>query len=141
MVGKHRCSFPHGTRYFTTRLHKWVYMSHAPPLVSFPQAVRYLLAPDRPLPLPKHIPSLGSIDIPKFTRTEHPVHRNVDLNAGERETEVICYGIMIPSPIKHTKPPDDLKNLDSCVGSRGDFEIPTLEGAWVTPCNNEHQGR
>ncbi|KAN0085951.1 hypothetical protein V8E55_007085 [Tylopilus felleus] len=74
-------------------------------------AVRYLLAPDRPLPLPKHIPSLGSIDIPKFTRTEHPVHRNVDLNA------------------------------DSCVGSRGDFEIPTLEGAWVTPCNNEHQGR
>lgn len=39
-----------------------------------------------------------------FTRTEHPVHRDVDLNAGEYETEVTCYGIMISSPIT---PPKD----------------------------------
>lgn len=62
---------------------KWVHASYAPVL---PQAVRNLPGPDRPLPPPKHIPSLGGTDIiPMFTRTEYPVQRDVDLNARGRE--------------------------------------------------------
>lgn len=38
-----------------------------------------------------------------FTRTEHPVHRNVDVNVGERETEVACHGSVICSPITTPK--------------------------------------
>jgi len=34
-----------------------------------------------------------------FARREHPVRPDVALNAVGPETEVICYGIMIPSPI------------------------------------------
>lgn len=49
------------------------------------------------LPPPQHIhiPSPTSTDTRTVTRTKHPVRRNVDLNAGERKTEVTCYGIMI----------------------------------------------
>lgn len=82
-----------GHTYFTS---VWVCTSYSP---SLPQAARKIPAPDRPLPPPKHIPPPGDTDIPMFSRPEYSVNRHVALNAVGRETEVICYGIMIPSPI------------------------------------------
>lgn len=70
-----------------------------------PRAAKNLPAPDRPLPPHRHLPSLASTDIPTFTRTEHPVHRDINRNAGGRETEVTCYGITLPSPITPPKTP------------------------------------
>ena len=77
-------------------------------------------------PVPQHVSLSGSTDVPMFTRTEHPVHCDTDLNPDGRETEVTCYGILIPSPI--TPPKNTLcNNPDSFVGSKEDFEISTLE--------------
>jgi cryptochrome len=73
--------------------------------VVLPQAVRNFPAPERPLPLPKYIPPPEGT---MFTRMKHPGHLDVDLSAGDRETLVICYDIMIPSPITPRKTPHDL---------------------------------
>ena len=118
MVGKQHCPSPRGARYFTP-VERMCFCVSYPVSSSGCQEFPGSRASS---PAPKHIPPPRVQIFRFFTRTKHPVRLDVDLNAGDRETEIIYYGIMIPSPITPPKTPDI---RDSFAGSRGDFEIPT----------------
>lgn len=77
-----------------------------------------------------------------FTRIEHPVHRDVNLNAGERETggNSLRYCDLFTDHITKSHLMIQRSRL-ICWVPEGTFEIPTLEGLGLPLATTSHQGR